>query len=172
MLSEEQETIWPPCGSGLGAALGDAFSEADAEAEADGAGFALACERVLNTIIKTRTTMASGANAIAENRFAGSFIASLTSVDLELTSTSNRADLRKKTWQEHNRRKGKRRHSVKRRCEQKAKINVDMAKKRRNTRSLSEVGYVFLSLQLGFGGSPPASPRFATPAFPRWPSTL
>src|SRR5580698_2158247 len=163
MLSEEQETIWPPCGSGLGAALGDAFSEADA----DGAGFALACERVLNTIIKTRTTIASGANAIAENRFAGSFIASLTSVDLELTSTSNRADLRKKTWQEHNRRKGKRRHSLRRRCEQKAKINVDMAKKRRNTRSLSEVGYVFLSLQPGTGFHEQASPRFATPAFPR-----
>jgi hypothetical protein len=50
---------------------------------------------------------------------------------------------------------------------EKAKIDIDMAKKRRNTRSLSEVGYVFLSLQLGSGGFQPASPRFATPAFPR-----
>src|SRR6202012_5517877 len=55
---------------------------------------------------------------------------------------------------------------------EKAKIIVDMAKKRRNTRSLSEVGYVFLSLQLGFGGFAPAPPRFATPAVPRWPPTF
>jgi hypothetical protein len=64
MLSEEQEMIWPPCGSGAGDALGDAA----------GAGFAFALECVLNTIIKTRTTIASGANAIMENRFAGSFM--------------------------------------------------------------------------------------------------
>jgi hypothetical protein len=76
MLSEAQEIIWPPCGSGE--AFGDAFA---AGAAAD---VAFALERVLNIIMKTRTMIASGANAIAENRIAGSFIGDLASVDLEL----------------------------------------------------------------------------------------
>lgn len=53
------------------------------DAAAVGAGFAFALECVLNNIIKTRTTIASGAKAIAENRIAGSFMGDLASVDLE-----------------------------------------------------------------------------------------
>jgi hypothetical protein len=65
MLSEEQEMIWD-CGSG--AAFGDAAGDAV------GAGFAFALECVLKIIIKTKTMIASGANATAENRV-GAFIA-------------------------------------------------------------------------------------------------
>ena len=82
MLSEEQEMIWPPCGSGDGEAFGAAAK--------GGAGFAFALECVPNTIIKTRTTIASGANAIAENRVAGSFMGDLASVDLELRTENVR----------------------------------------------------------------------------------
>lgn len=71
MLSEEQEMIWPPCGSGDGDAFGDA------------AAAAFGVEWALNAIESTRMMIASGANAIAENRLAGSFMGDLASVDLE-----------------------------------------------------------------------------------------
>jgi hypothetical protein len=59
--------------------------------------------------------------------------------------------------EEHSRRRWKRRYQEKAgekksEDEEKAKIIVDMANKRRNTRALSEVGYVFLSLQHDTGG--------------------
>ena len=75
MLSEEQEMIWL-CGSG------EAFGAAafgDAPGDAAGAGLAFALECVLNTIMNTRRIIASGADAIAENRL-GTFIVGLTSV--------------------------------------------------------------------------------------------
>jgi hypothetical protein len=69
MSSEEQEMIWS-CGSG------DALGDAAGTAAADGAGAAgaLELECALNATVKIRTMIASGANATAENRFAGSFI--------------------------------------------------------------------------------------------------
>jgi len=67
--------IWL-CGSGV--ALADAAG-ADATGAAGGVAFAIALECVLNNIINTRTTIASGAIAIAENRL-GIFMADLTSV--------------------------------------------------------------------------------------------
>jgi hypothetical protein len=80
MLSEEQEMIWL-CGSG--AAFGDAAG-AGVPAEAAGAGAAFELERALNAIENTRTMIASGANATADNLYArfaaGSFITGLTSV--------------------------------------------------------------------------------------------